>query len=60
MNFEQLLQNAKQGDERAVMEILKMYRPLLIKNAIVGDQLDEDLYQELCITVLKCIKGFHQ
>lgn len=60
MNFEQLLQNAKQGDERAVMEILEMYRPLLIKNAIVGDRLDEDLYQELCITVLKCIKGFHQ
>lgn len=58
MNFEQTLRCAQSGDERAVMKIMQMYRPLLIKNAIVNGQLDEDLYQELCIVALKCIKGF--
>lgn len=58
MNFEQTLRCAQNGDERAVMIIMQMYRPLLIKNAIVNGQLDEDLYQELCIVALKCIKGF--
>ena len=60
MNFEQLRLCAKSGNEKAVMEIVKMYRPLLIKNSVVCGQLDEDLYQELCVVILKCIKGFHK
>lgn len=58
MNFEQLLKYAQDGDEHAVAEILQMYRPLLIKNSIIQGQLDEDLYQEMCLIVLKCIKQF--
>lgn len=60
MDFEHLLQCAQGGDEYAVAEILRMYRPLLIKNSIIQGQFDEDLYQELCLIVLKCIKHFQR
>ena len=35
-----------------------MYRPLLIKNALVNGVFDEDLYQEQVVEILKCIKYF--
>ena len=40
------------------MEIVEMYKPLLVKNAIVGGVLDEDLYQELVKVLLSCIKQY--
>ena len=58
MNFKELLIQAQSGSERAVVAVLEMYRPLLIMNAIVEGRYDEDLYQELCITLLKCIGQF--
>ena len=57
MNFECLLLNAKAGNEDAITAILQMYRPLLLKYAII-DGVDEDLYQELSIILLKAIKLF--
>lgn len=39
-------------------DILQMYRPLLLKYAIIDGVLDEDLYQELSIILLKAIKLF--
>ena len=35
MNFKQLLERAKGGDAAAVTELLLMYRPLLLKEAIL-------------------------
>lgn len=58
MVFEILLMQAKEGNETAVMEIVEMYKPLLVKNAIVGGVLDEDLYQELVKVLLSCIKQY--
>ena len=55
MNFKELLLQAKEGKEAAVIDLLEMYKPLLVKNAIVNSRFDEDLYQELCIILLKCI-----
>ena len=46
MNFERLLLKAKEGNADAVLKILEIYKPLLIKNAIVNGRFDEDLYQE--------------
>ena len=60
MNFKELLYRARQGDEDAILEIFEMYRPLLIKNALVEGIFDEDLYQELRLEVLKCIRGFRE
>ena len=54
MNFELLLERAKTGDKEAREEIFRMYRPLLIKNAMDKNVFDEDLYQELSgLSVLK-------
>ena len=58
MNFKQLMERAKAGDSGAVTERLMMYRPLLLKEAILDSNLDEDLYQELCLVFLRCIEKF--
>ena len=58
MNFEMLLEKAKAGDKEAREEIFRMYRPLLIKNSVDRNVFEEDLYQELCITLLHCIRTF--
>lgn len=58
MSFKDLLLQAKQGDEASVNLLLEMYRPLLIKGAILNGHFDEDLYQEQCITLLRCIDVF--
>lgn len=58
MNFERLLLQAKEGNADAVLKILEIYKPLLIKNAIVNGRFDEDLYQELVSTLLQCIQRF--
>lgn len=58
MNFERLLLKAKEGNADAVLKSLEIYKPLLIKNAIVNGRFDEDLYQELVSTLLQCIQRF--
>lgn len=58
LNFKGLLFQAREGRETAVMTLLEMYKPLLIKNAIVNGRFEENLYQELCITLLKCVRKF--
>ena len=58
MTFEQMLRRAKGGDQEAVTSILLMYQPMLLKNAVLDGRLDEDLYQELCITLMQAIKLF--
>ena len=58
MNFECLLLSAKAGNEDAITAILQMYRPLLLKYAIIDGVIYEDLYQELSIILLKAISLF--
>ncbi len=58
MNFEELLTQAQRGSETALEEILARYRPLLVKESICNGFFDEDLYQELCITLVNCIRNF--
>lgn len=58
MNFEKLLEQAKSGNKDAQEEIFRMYRPLLIKNAMEQNRFEEDLYQELSATLLNCIRKF--
>lgn len=55
MNFECLLLSAKAGNEDAITTILQMYRPLLLKYAIIDGVLDEDLYQECVLHGLQRI-----
>ncbi len=58
MNFKELLLSAKENSQEAVGQILLMYRPFLVKEAIVDGIFDEDLYQELCVTFMNCIRKF--
>lgn len=58
MSFKELLIRAQDGSHEAEEEILKLYRPLLMKESIQNGVFDEDLYQELCIVALNCIRKF--
>jgi len=58
MNFKELFLQAKAGDLQAEEAILERYQPLLLKMALVNGVFDEDLYQELCITLIRCIRTF--
>jgi len=58
MNFKELILSAQADAPNAAAEILSMYKPLLLKESIVEGVFDEDLYQELCITLLHCIGKF--
>lgn len=42
----------------AVQQMVEMYRPLVIKNALVNGVFNEDLYQELMLELLRCIQSF--
>lgn len=58
MNFKDLLLGAKENAPGAAAEILSMYKPLLLKESIADSVYDEDLYQELCLVLLHCIRKF--
>lgn len=58
MNIRELLCEAKAGNEAAAVEILTLYKPLLIRESIVAGVFDEDLYQELRISLLRCVRTF--
>lgn len=56
IDFKTLLLRAKENDPAAFAEILAMYKPLLLKESILDGAFDEDLYQELCVILLNCIR----
>ena len=58
MNFRELLILAKANHSQAMETLLSMYRPLLMKEAVVNGIFVEDLYQELCIVFLRCVRNF--
>lgn len=58
MNFKELLSRAQDNDLQAKESILALYKSLLMKESIVDGVFDEDLYQELCVTLLECIQKF--
>uniref|UniRef100_UPI004057B847 helix-turn-helix domain-containing protein n=1 Tax=Acetatifactor sp. TaxID=1872090 RepID=UPI004057B847 len=53
LTFISLLQ---EGNQILLEELLERYKPLLIRASIVRDILDEDLYQEQSIVLLRCIE----
>lgn len=56
MNFKDLLICAKENQSFAVNQIHEMYKPILLKESVVNGIYDEDLYQEMCLSVIKCIE----
>lgn len=47
MEFKELLKHAKAYDKRAMMDIIEMYRPLLISKSVVNGKFDEVLSSTL-------------
>ena len=58
MNFKELLLRAQAEDQQAKEKLLLLYQPLLMKESVVNGLFDEDVYQELCVTLLTCIRRF--
>ena len=58
MKFEELLICAKLGDDNARQKLLEMYRPMLVKASLINGSFDEDLYQELCVVLVRSIAKF--
>lgn len=58
MKFQEILFQAKQGNDFAKQQIFELYQPMLIRNSLVNGRFDEDLYQELFLETLKCIQYF--
>lgn len=58
MNFKDLLLRAQNGDTQATYIIMEIYKPLLLKESILNGVFDEDMYQELSITLVQCIQRF--
>ena len=56
MNFKELLLRAQAEDQQAKEKLLSLYQPLLMKESVTNGVFDEDVYQELCITLLTCIQ----
>ena len=58
MSFKDLLIQAKDGSPYAQEKTFLLYRPLLFKEACVYEVFDEDLFQELSMTLVDCIRLF--
>ncbi|MFR8078640.1 MAG: helix-turn-helix domain-containing protein [Christensenellales bacterium] len=58
MTFEQMLRNAKQGDEAALEQLLELYQPLLMKNSYVFGRFSPDCYQTLVERFLIAVHRF--
>lgn len=58
MNFELLLRAAQSGDKKSKEKLFLMFRPLIIKSAIIDGLFSEDLYQELSTVFIHCIDSF--
>lgn len=59
MEFKNLLECAKCGDEKSREEIFLLYQPLLYKYSMVNGVFSEDLFQEQSLTLIRCIEKFN-
>lgn len=57
-SFKDILRYAKSGDDDSITELIEMYKPLLVNNSMVRGKFDEDLFQELLIELIHCIRRF--
>jgi len=58
MNFTDILMRAKAHDPYAINELIELYKNVLRKEATVNGVLDEDLHQELLLTLMNCVEKF--
>lgn len=56
--FSNLLNLAKNGDVCATTKLLEIFDPMLKKNSKINGKINDDLYQELRIKLINCVKKF--
>lgn len=58
MKFKDLLLRAKNGDNKAIDELISMYIPLITRYSFFNNSFDEDLHQEQLLCFIHCIEKF--
>ena len=58
ISFRELLINAKSGDEKALMEMFNMYRPMIEKASRSTGRKDEDLHDVIVMAFIQAISKF--
>ncbi len=56
--FKELICLAKTGNISAVERVIEMFKPCINKNSFVNGKLNEDIFQELNIELIRCIGKF--
>lgn len=56
--FKELITLAKIGDINALEKAIEMFKPCINKNSFVNGEFNEDIFQELNIELIRCIKKF--
>ena len=56
--FKELICLAKTGDITASERAIEMFKPCIYKNSFIDGKFNEDIFQELNIEVIRCIKKF--
>ena len=58
MEFKELLDAAQSGDDLAMEQLLKLYQPMLTKQATIDGVVDQDVYSELCDEFVCAVREF--
>ena len=58
MEFKELLDAAQSGDDLAMEQLLKLYQPMLTKQATIDGVVDQDAYSELCDEFVSAVREF--
>lgn len=58
MKFEHVLNRAKGGDQAAFELLYHMFMHLIYRLSYIQGHFNEDLYQELLLTLYQCVKTF--
>ena len=56
--FRELIYLAKSGDINALERTIEMFKPCINKNSFINGEFNEDIFQELNIELIRCIKKF--
>jgi len=57
-DFERMLDAAQRGDTEAMMNLLRMFRPLLVQYSMINRRFNEDLMQSLVLKFMMAVRAF--
>lgn len=57
-NFDEILFEATNGNKKAIEQIIKLYKPLILKYSYISGKVDEDLKQTIILKIIKSLPKF--